>query len=227
MQTRSGVLRTAFLWVWVVACPNGTSWASSASGTTSFLDDGTILSRSPPLVATERTDWSEEERPAAKHPFFGVTVDAGFPDGVAAGLLVMPLSLLRIHLAVLTNGLGVGARLGATLVGFPTWVVRPTLGVDGGYTFGGVVPWLLGYVGDEMLKTALAKVSVGFVTARGGFELGSKNVALTVQGGVSWIDVNLGAQTADLGGGVSVKATGSSVRGFVPSVRLGLLFCFG
>ena len=118
-------------------------------------------------------------------------------------------------------------RLGATLLAFPNFPIRPTLGVDGGYTYGGVGAWLLGYISDETLKAALSKVTVGFVTARAGLELGSKNVAFTLQAGVSWIDVSVGTQTVDLGNGVSLKATGSALRGFVPSARLGLLFCFG
>lgn len=182
---------------------------------------------SPPVLTAEGTHWGDEVRPRASHPFFGVVLDAGFPDGAAAGVLVMPLSFLRLQLSGLTNGLGSGVRVGAALVAFPTWVVRPTLGVDGGYTFGGVGAWLLGSIGDETLKTALSKVSVGFVTARAGLELGSKHFALTLQAGVSWVDVNLGAQAVDLGGGTSMKATGSSLRGFVPSARVGLIFCFG
>lgn len=182
---------------------------------------------SPPVLTAEGTRWGDEVRPRASHPFFGVVLDAGFPDGAAAGILVMPLSFLRLHLAGLTNGLGTGARVGAAFVAFPTWVVRPTVGVDGGYTFGGVGAWLLGAIGDETLKTALSKVTVGFVTARAGLELGSKHFALTLQAGVSWVDVSLGAQTVDLGSGNSMKATGSSLRGFVPSARVGVIFCFG
>lgn len=170
---------------------------------------------------------ADEVRPGASHPFFGVVLDVGFPDGAAAGIVVMPLSFLRLQLAGLTNGLGTGVRIGAALVAFPTWVVRPTLGVDGGYTFGGVGAWLLGYVSDETLKTALSKVSVGFVTAHAGLELGSKHFALTLQAGASWVDVNPGVLVVNLGSGASMKATGLSLHGFVPSARVGFIWCFG
>ncbi len=182
---------------------------------------------SPPLLTAEGTRWGEEQQFVRSHPLLGVELDAGFPDGAAAGILVMPVSFLRLQLAGLTNGLGTGARLGVELVAFPTWVLRPTLGVEGGYTFGGVGAWALGSISDDTLRAALSKVTVGFVTARAGLELGSKTFALTLQAGVSWIDVNLGSQAINLGSGVSLKATGSSLRGFVPSARVGLLFCFG
>lgn len=182
--------------------------------------------RPPPLLTAEGTRWGDDGK-QVDHPFLGVALDAGFPDGAGASFLVMPLRFLRVQVAGLTNGLGVGVRLGATLVAFPTWPVRPTLAVAGGYTYGGQGAWLLEYIGDATLRAALSNVTVAFVSAHGGLELGSKNVALTLQAGVSWVDVNLGSQAVDLGSGVSVKAAGSLLRGFVPTARVGLLFCFG
>lgn len=182
---------------------------------------------SPPLLTAEGTRWGSDGKPVVEHPLLGVAVDVGFPDGVAAGFLAMPVSFLRIHLVGLTNGLSSGARIGATLMAFPTWPVRPTLEVDGGYAFGGQGGWLLSYLGDETLRTALSKVTVAFASAHLGLELGSRYVALTIQGGVSWVDISLGTQAFDLGHGVTLQAVGSSLRGFVPSVRLGFIVCFG
>lgn len=183
--------------------------------------------RSPPLLTAEGTRWGEDGKPVVGHPLIGVAVEAGVPDGVSAGLLVMPVSFLRLHLAGLTNGLGSGVRFGASLMPFPRWVLRPTVGADVGYTYGGQGAWLLGYVADETLRTALSNVTVAFATARAGIELGSRHVAFTLQGGISWINIDLGAQALQLDHGLSLKADGSALRGFIPSLRVGLLFCFG
>ncbi len=104
---------------------------------------------------------------------------------------------------------------------------EPTLGVEAGYAWGGKAMWALEYISDANLRTALSDLNVGFVSARAGFELGSKNLALTVQVGASYLDASLGAQSLDLGNGVSFQATGSRLKGFVPSARVGFLICFG
>jgi hypothetical protein len=177
----------------------------------------------PPLVTAEVAPRAADEG----HPILGVGFDAAFPDGLGISLLVMPLDFLRLEAGALSNGVGVGMRGGVTLVAFPRWAVRPTLGVEGGYAWGGRAMWALDYISDANLRAALSDVSVGFFTARAGLELGSKNVALTVQAGVSYLDATIGVQTIDFGGGVTVQASGSRVHGFVPSVRVGFLFCFG
>jgi hypothetical protein len=139
----------------------------------------------------------------------------------------MPVSFLRLEAGALSNGVGVGVRGGATLVAFPSGVVRPTLGVEGGYTWGGRGMWALEFIADANLKAALSNLDVAFVTARLGVELGSRNFAFTLQVGASYLDARLGVQTLDFGGGVTLQATGTRLHGFIPSARLGLLFCFG
>jgi hypothetical protein len=163
----------------------------------------------------------------ARHPILGVAVDAAFPDGLGVSLLVMPLDFLRLEAGGLSNGVGLGVRGGATLVAFPRSPFRPTLGVEAGYTWGGTGMWAMEYITDATLRAALSNLTVGFVTARVGFELGSKNLALTVQLGASYLDALLGVQTLDLGNGVTLQATGSRLKGFVPSLRVGFIICFG
>jgi hypothetical protein len=188
---------------------------------------GAGLSPQPPLLTAEGSSLGADGKTLTDLPFLAVSVDVGVPDGIGASLVVMPVSFLRIHLGGLTNGVGAGVRLGATLLAFPTWPVRPLLAVDAGYVFGGHAPWVLEYVSDPSLRAALSQVSAGFLNAHAGLELGGRNVALVLRGGVSWIDLDLGAQAVDLGGGVTVTANSSSVRGFIPSARIGLMISFG
>lgn len=178
----------------------------------------------PPLLTAEGTSVGEVK---SDMPFIAVTIDAGLPDGLGASLSVMPLSFLRVSLGGLTNGVGAGVRLGVTLLAFPRWPVRPLVSVDGGYVFGGHAPWALDFITDTSLRTALSQVNVGFVNAHAGLEMGSRNIAVVLRGGVSWIDVDLGGQSLTLGGGVSVTAAATSLRGFIPSARLGLMISFG
>jgi hypothetical protein len=185
------------------------------------------VSPQPPLLTAEGSSLGTDGKARTDLPFLAVSVDVGVPDGIGASLVVMPVSFLRIHLGGLTNGVGAGVRLGATLVAFPTWPVRPLLSVDAGYVFGGHAPWVLEYVADPTLRAALSQVSAGFLNAHAGLELGGRNVALVLRGGVSWIDLDLGAQSVALGGGVTVTANSSSVRGFIPSARIGLMISFG
>src|SRR5437868_1167806 len=51
-------------------------------------------------------------------PLLGVMVDAGVPDGANASLVFRPLSWLRAHGGGGTNMIGMGVRVGATLLPF-------------------------------------------------------------------------------------------------------------
>jgi hypothetical protein len=190
--------------------------------------EGELAQRSlPPLVTAEGERLSDEGKRVTDMPFIAVTIDAGLPDGIGASLVVMPVSFLRIHLGGLTNGLGAGVRVGATVLAFPTWPVRPLLNVEGGYVFGGYAPWALDSVTDPTLKAVLDHANIGFASAHLGLELGSRNIAFVLRGGISWIDVDLGGQSIDLGGGVKVTSQSTTVRGFIPSARLGFMVSFG
>jgi hypothetical protein len=182
-------------------------------------------STQPPLLTAEGSP-TDQGAPAADHPFVGVFLDVGLPDGAGAGLMVMPVSFLRVQLSGLTNGVGAGVRFGVTLMAFPTWPVRPFLAADGAYVWGGTAPWLAQFITNDALRTVVSNVNLGFVNVHAGLELGSKHVAFVLRGGVSYIDADLGTHVIDLGSGVTVTATGSRLHGVVPSARIGLLFCF-
>jgi hypothetical protein len=167
------------------------------------------------------------DRVASTVPSFGVHFDAGAPDGVGASLVATPWRYFRIEGGGVTNGVGSGFRLGVTLVAFPTSAFRPVMGVDGGYLFGGLGEWIPRLIEDAQLRAAMTGATVGFVNWQLGFDVGSKNVAFTLRAGVSYVDVGLEPQTLPMGDTGSVSARGIALRGFIPSARLGILFCFG
>jgi hypothetical protein len=169
----------------------------------------------------------EDGRAPWSSPFIGVQLDVGVPDGIGASLVVTPGRFLRVSLGGLSNGVGAGVRLGVTLLAFPSSIFRPLLAVDGGYVFGGQAVWLPQLIDDATLRSAITGVNVGFATAQIGFELGSKHFAFTLRAGLSYVDVGVGSQSISTGGTSTVTANGLAVRGFIPSARLGFIFCFG
>lgn len=181
------------------------------------------LTAAPPLVTAEGVTLEDDGRAPWSAPFVGVQIDLGLPDGIGASLVVTPGRFLRISVGGLSNGVGAGVRLGAELVAFPSSPFRPLLGVDGGYVFGGQGAWLPQLIDDAQVRNAITGLNVGFVDAQVGFELGSKNVAFTLRGGLAYVDVGMGSQTIS----TTVTARGLAVTGFIPSARLGFVFSFG
>ncbi len=186
-----------------------------------------VLTAAPPLVTAEGVTLEDSGRRPASSPFLGVQVDVGAPDGIGASLVVTPHRFLRLSLGGLTNGVGAGARLGATVVAFPSSVFRPILGIDGGYVFGGQAAWLPQMIEDKTIRNAISGLTVGFANAQVGFELGSKNIAFTLRAGMSYVDIGLSSQTFQMDNGATLTARGLALRGFIPSARLGFIICFG
>lgn len=185
------------------------------------------LTAAPPLVTAEGVALDDKGNKPSSTPFLGVQVDVGAPDGIGASLVVTPWRYLRLSVGGLSNGVGAGARAGLTLVAFPNSAFRPLLGVDGGYVFGGQAAWLPGLISDANLRNVISGVSVGFGNAHVGFELGSKYVAFTLRAGLSYVDLTMGSQSLPAGDNASISANGISLKGVIPSARLGFIICFG
>lgn len=185
------------------------------------------LAATPPLVTSEGVTLDDKGKAPFEAPFFGVQIDAGAPDGIGASLVVTPGRFFRLHAGGLTNGVGSGVRFGAMLMAFPSFAFRPFIGIDGGYVFGGELAWLPQLLKDESLRNAVTGVSVGFANAQVGFEVGSKNVAFTLRAGLSYVDIGMANQSISTGGTSMVTVSGIALRGFIPSARLGFIFCFG
>ncbi len=179
----------------------------------------------PPLPAEEAVP----APPPAQPPRFGLHLEAGVPDGIGASIVVSPLGFLRLEAGWLNNGVGNGGRAGVTLVAFATAFVRPLFGVDAGAVLGGLGEWLPDLIPDQTVRNVVRGATVKFVNAQVGFELGSRNVALTVHLGGAYVDVALSQQALVLNPGAasSSSVSGVMLKAFLPSARLGLLVAFG
>lgn len=159
------------------------------------------------------------------HPWLGVQADVGLPDGAGGSLLVMPVSWVRVHVGGLATLSGSGIRAGVTLLAFPTWAFRPTLGIDAGYAFTGSATWLPWAKAIPGLPSALEHVSYGWGSAQVGLELGSPHASFVLRGGLSYVDLTFAGPRLDVGG-ASLSASSMSLRGVIPSARVGLMFAF-
>lgn len=173
-----------------------------------------------PLVTADGDVAGREE-----HPFVAVQADVGLPDGAGGSALVMPVSWVRVHIGGLATLSGSGIRAGVMLLAFPRAAVRPLLGVDVGYSFTGSATWIPWLGTLATLSRALEQVSYGWASAHAGFEFGSKHVAFVIRGGLSYVDLTFAGPRVDVGG-ASLSASSMSLRGVVPSARVGMLFAF-
>ncbi|HEY0881720.1 MAG TPA: hypothetical protein VGD87_09325 [Archangium sp.] len=186
-----------------------------------------FLAAAPPLVTAEGVALEESGKTPWAAPFFGVQIDAGAPDGIGASLVATPGRYLRISAGGLNNGVGSGVRLGFQLLAFPQMAFRPLLSLDAGYVFGGYGAWLPQMIEDPMIRSAVTGLNVAFGNAQIGFEIGSKHFAVTLRAGLAYVDVSVAPQSLETGANTTVSLNGISLKGFLPSARLGFLFMFG
>lgn len=182
--------------------------------------DGDGKTPAPPLVTADGDIAGEPT-----HPVFGATADVGLPDGAGVSVLAMPLSWLRLHIGALATLSGTGARAGLSLVAVPSAAVRPFIGAEAGYAFTGSARWIPFVKNVAFLSSALDNVSYGWASAHVGFEFGSPSFAFVLRGGLSYVDVTFAGPRVDVGG-ASLSASSMSLRGVVPSGRVGLLMTF-
>lgn len=195
----------------------------SLFATTALLLTG--LDEAAPADAPLVTAEGDVAGAPAEHPFLGVQADVGLPDGAGASAMVMPVSWVRVHVGGLATLTGSGVRAGVTLLAFSRAPVRPTLGVEAGYSFTGSARWIPFVDTVPWLGSALEQVSYAWASAQAGFELGSRHVAFVLRGGLSYVDVTFAGPRADVGG-ASLTASSMSLRGIVPSARVGLMVAF-
>lgn len=186
---------------------------------------GSVEAGAQELVSAPLVTQEGDVAGTQSHPFFGVQGDVGLPDGAGASLLIMPLSWLRLHLGGLATLSGSGMRAGVTLVATPRATVRPTLGVEAGYSFSGNASWLPFIGAMPLLSNALQQVSYAWGSAQAGFELGSPHFSVIIRGGLSYVDLTFAGPRLDVGG-ASLSASSMSLRGIVPSAKVGLMIAF-
>lgn len=180
------------------------------------------------VSSTESAPSVEQTREAeapAKRPMLGGQVDVGVPDGIGVSVMVMPTRWMRVQIAALHNALGFGARAGVVFLPAPSFFVhfRPLISVEGGAHFGGDASWLTGV--DPMVTAALGKLNYAFGNAQVGFEAGSSTFAFVFRAGLSYVNASIASLDIPVSD-TTVTMQGLSLRGFIPSVRLGVMFAF-
>lgn len=168
---------------------------------------------------------------AEPHKKFGMTLDVGVPEVLGVSFLYSPLPWLTLHTG-LTSDLGsAGLRGGITFAPWRYWI-RPTLTLEGGYTFNGdatVLTKLFGHQGSE-----LEELSYGYANAHLGVELGSERVRFFLRGGISYVAASLGdvvqnpepSTTAPSGSSTTVVLKNPSLSYFGPTGKIGLAVYF-
>jgi hypothetical protein len=169
---------------------------------------------------------AQEERLRA----LGVTLDAGFPDGVIAGAAYRPFSWLRLQAGAGTNSVSPGIRAGVVLVPFGS---GPSLTLEAGHYFEGDANGIASKVAGSSYESNRVAQHVGyqFLNAHAGLELGQQRFTFFMHGGVSYLharlhDLNdvLGGQANTVQGATTLSVNGDAViTALVPSLKLGFL----
>lgn len=167
--------------------------------------------------------------PALAEPRFGLSADAGVPDGAAASLVVRPVSRLRLHAAITHNAVSRGERAGISVSPLRTWFT-PTFNVDVGRYRDGDANVLVRMVsGDDTFSSpVLERFGYRYANAHLGLEFGRQRVTFYLHGGASMIATrlhNLDSSSED--GSTSVTFTSDPSATIVSvSARLGLIVYF-
>ncbi len=204
---------------WPVALEQAAIGASPAG------PDGGAGAQGVPVAARDASR-PPEDRP----PVLGLSLDGGFPDGVAISALFRPVRPLRLDGGITYNLIGFGLRGGLTFVPFRS-AVAPVLRGEFGHTFQGDATGLVGHFttltpGEQLV---LRDVSYDYASVQLGLELGaSDRLVFFARGGLAWFWTtarNFQAAARLDNPNVS-EAADPNVHGTVPTATLGLLFYF-
>jgi hypothetical protein len=159
-------------------------------------------------------------------PLLGLMLDAGFPDGLAASLLVRPIWFLRLQAGGTYNFLGPGVRTGAALVPFHFPIV-PTLSAEYGHAFdadAGALASKFGNLGVAE-KILLKRVGYDYLSLQLGIETGSQSrFAWYFRAGIGWVWTHvrgLAAAAQAQNPGSTFEAADPRIRVAVPTVTTG------
>jgi hypothetical protein len=201
---------------------------------TTLLLTGALASVPLAARAAEVTTAAEPAPPAepARLPLLGLMADAGLPDGVNAALVLRPASWLRAEVGAGYNMISPGVRAGLTLIPFG-W--GPSATLEAGHYFDGNANGLARkFAGSDFKDSALLdRIGYDYANAHLGFELGQRRMTFYVHAGMSYVraklhnaDSVLQAEAGSIlgeGSTVSIKKD-PSVRGIVPSAKMGIIF---
>lgn len=161
---------------------------------------------------------------------FGITVDAGVPDGAAAAIVYRPISAFRLHAGATHNMITTGVRAGVSIVPLRSWC-SPTLNLDvGSYREGDANPLVQMVSGDQAFHNdSLERVGYRYANAHLGLEFGKKRATFYLHAGGSYIAGklrNLDAATDGTSSTTVSFTTDPDVRLLTVSAKLGLIIYF-
>ena len=149
--------------------------------------------------------------------YVGMQMDIGAPDGVALGVVVKPVKVLRLNVSGTYNVLAPGVRGGMTLDPI-NFGIAPTLTIEGGYAAMGKIPGV----------SNSPQVGYTYLNLHGGLEFGKRDSwRIFLHAGPSWISLKAsGVQSAiDLGNDFTMSDPRATVM-FNPTVKLGFVALF-
>ncbi len=163
-------------------------------------------------------------------PRLGLRIGLGAPDGVTAALVVRPLPWLRLQAGPSWNYLAYGVQAGFAVTPI-RWGVSPVLEATYGHYFSADLNKVARDIPVE-LQALASSVGYDYFNGQVGLEFGSPSgFTFSLGAGLSyfWSDLT-GSATLEPDPGATnpatVVVTNPSLRGVIPSVRLGMLFYF-
>ena len=195
-----------------------------------------------PAPASERTTAILEEqakptKPKSHITHFGMTIDAGVPDGAGASIVYRPWKWLRARIGGNYNGVSGGISGGVTLLPPVFFPILPTATIEAGHYFEGDANWIARLASGKQSTdiASLRRVSYDYVNGHLGLEFGSQNrFVFYVHGGFTYLhttinDLQTTINQQNSGGGSSattVTVKDPTVNLFVPSGKIGFLIYF-
>ena len=185
-----------------------------------------------PPGTTAELERIEERRKAKEASPWGLLVEGGFPEGLAASVVFRPVPEVRLWAGPAWNYLGWGVHGGVTVIPWHMGL-SPFLSFGGGRFFSADATFLSGSSGvPEEVEPLLSNVSYDFLNARVGIEIGTRDAfAITIAAGLSYVSLDAKGTTTtpvDMGGGTTatVTFTDPHLRGTIPSASVGVQLWF-
>jgi hypothetical protein len=184
-----------------------------------------------PAATTRELAAIEERRRQQRARPWGLVVEGGFPEGIAASLVYRPVSEVRLWAGPAWNYVGWGVQGGVTLVPWHLGV-SPLLSLEAGRYFSADATFLAGSSGvPAEVEPLLTNVSYDYAAAHVGIEIGTRDAfAISLRAGLAYVSMTAnGTATSNVTSGgttATVTFTDPHVRGTMPSVKLGVQLWF-
>lgn len=195
------------------------------------------LSEAPASSAPAAVPGTPEVTPAARPPArasgssrWGLLLDAGLPQGLAASATFRPVPSVRFFAGPAWNYVGFGVQGGVSVVPWH-FAVTPVLTAEAGRYFGADVSFIAknGQGVPPELRPLLADMTYTYGAIHAGIELGSQSgLTFSIDAGLAYLllESKGTVTTTDTGSGSTVVFKDPRVRGTLPSVKLGVHYWF-